>query len=265
MTTQIVAASLASSNAVSAFNNMAAAVQISRNGVTLYSQGRIQDAMTCFRYVLTVLKSAIQTDADTLSCPYIAQDLPIPSSSSTTNKGTVSYHAGSLVLQPVSLNVSLLAHGDERGMIVASAVAVFNLAIAHHAASLQAQKCDHSEGSHFYMTSAMKLYTLVQSLQHQADSHHDDFKLFSAEQRERSFLFETMIRISTLHNAGVLLGNLNEQREARTVFEHLYHVVFSLRVTPDDFEAIPFDLNAVMARVFLEMNILKERHTAPCA
>lgn len=245
---------------------MQTAVQISHNGATFFSQGRLQDAMTCFRHALFMLKTGIRNDVNTSSYPCVPQDLPV--ASLQTSKRTVSFYADGLALQPVSLAAPLLGRGDERSIIVSSAVAVFNLAISHHAISLQArERGEPLEDVQFYMTSAMKLYTLVQSLQQQADSHQEDPKLVPVEQRESLFVLESMIRIATLHNCGVLLVQLDEPGEAHEVFEHLFHVIFSLRITPRDSEAstTDFDLNAVMARVFLEMNILKESHTAPCA
>ena len=239
-------------------NSIETALQISQNGATFFSQGRIQDAMACFRCVLSMLKAGFKTTVGQYCCSPFPSAMPIPSH----NMGEVSFRADGLILQPVALSPSLLAQDDERSMVVASAVAVYNLAIAHHAASQQQTS---AEDCHFYMTSALKLYTLVQSLQQQADSYHDSIMFSSSADREFSFLLESMIRIATLHNAGVLLTATGESQQAHDVFEHLYRVVFNLGVTPRDFEARHFDLNAVMARVLLELNVLKESHAAPCA
>ena len=241
-------------------SSMEIALQVSQNGATFFSQGRIEDAMTCFRYVLSMLKAGLR-DGSQGGQNCSPASLPIPSH--TTGEGTASFYADGLILQPVGLSASLLLGDDERSMVVTSAMAVYNLAIAHHAAVSQQQT---AEDTHFYMTSALKLYTLVQSLQQQADSYQESKSLFSAAKRKSSFRIETMMRIATLHNAGVLLTALGESQNAHGVFEHIYQVVFSLGVTPDDFDqASHFDLNAVMARVLLEMNILQESHTAPCA
>lgn len=247
-------------------STMELVAQINQNGVGLYSQGRVRDAKVCFRHALSILKIGIQRrhpqsgkGGIATQNPSIPRGMSVPSP--MTSKTAVSYYADGLLLQPVTMDASLLARTDERSIVVTSAVAVFNLAITHHAASLQSN-CSEAD-THFFMTSALKLYELVQSLQEQAGSHPEDAK---AQGGERFFLLENMMRLTLLHNAGVLLTKLNRPQDARSIFEHLYQVVLSLGLTPRDFDASKgFDLNVVIARVLLEMNVLNVGHTAPCA